>query len=78
MQAASEVQRNLRSVASPARVAQGDIDAFFAAGYASVDETQVCKFKKGWVCVTSCYVPSTHPYGHKAESQRQLCNMSRK
>ena len=41
LQAASEVQRNLRSVASPPRVAQRDIDAFFAAGYASVDETQV-------------------------------------
>jgi len=45
LQAASEVQRNLRSVASPARVAQADIDAFFAAGYASVDETQVVKIE---------------------------------
>ena len=41
LQAASEVQRNLRSVATPPHVAQRDIDAFFAAGYASVDETQV-------------------------------------
>ena len=28
-------------MASPARVSQQDIDAFYAAGYASVDETQV-------------------------------------
>lgn len=42
---ASEVQRCMRMAATPARVAEEDIKRFLAAGYATVDETQVVKIE---------------------------------
>ena len=42
---ASEVQRCMRMSSTPARVAEEDIKRFLAAGYATVDETQVVKIE---------------------------------
>ena len=43
--AASEVQRCMRMAATPARVAEEDIKRFLAAGYKTVDETQVVRIE---------------------------------
>ena len=45
IQAASEVQRNMRMVSNPARVDPADIKSFLEAGYNSVDETQVVRIE---------------------------------
>ena len=45
LKAASEVQRNMRIVSTPASVDDEDIKRFFAAGYKSVDETQVVRIE---------------------------------
>ena len=45
LQAASEVQRNMRIISNPANVDPEDIKSFFDAGYKSVDETQVVRIE---------------------------------
>jgi len=45
LSAASEVQRNMRMIAQPKNVGKEDIQAFKAAGYQSVDETQVVRIE---------------------------------
>jgi len=45
LQAASEVQRNMRIISTPARVDPKDIEIFKANGYKSVDETQVVRIE---------------------------------
>ena len=45
LSAASEVQRNMRMIAQPKNVGKDDIQAFKAAGYQSVDETQVVRIE---------------------------------
>jgi len=45
LQAASEVQRNMRIISNPANVDEEDIKAFYDAGYKSVDETQVVRIE---------------------------------